>query len=111
MLSEGGGGGGGQRCSITTSLDAQLASGGGGGRQGTHLLHTFKISKHSLGIYIGFGCSVVSFFNLAPACETHYNSPICCDSCFAHGFSFTLFFFFKLPLLGPQKPRRLIPSL
>lgn len=73
-----------------------------------HLFHAFKFSKHGLGTYIGFGFLGLSFFNLAPACETRYNSPICCGSCFAHGFSFTLFF---LPLLGPQKPRWLIQFL
>lgn len=88
----------------TTSLDAQLASGGGGGRQGTHLLPAFKISKHSLGIYIGFGSSVVSLILLLLARPiTIPQSVVILALPTVSAFILFFFFFFLTPSVGPSE--------
>lgn len=58
-------------------------------RERMHLFYASKISKHSLGNYIGLGLLFFSSFNLSQAGKTHYNSSICYDASLAHGFGFT----------------------
>ena len=98
---------------IPASLDAELASGGGGGKLGKEFIGftLFQISQHSLGIYIGLGFFSPFLFLISLLLARLITILQSVDSCLAHGFSFTLFFFFLLPLYGTRQPRWLIKFL